>query len=297
MSEPPQQIGNETASTGRSEPDRDQVPSSAIWTALGVLLPLGGRVRGAASSGAVHWLIPGGLAIGLIYVGLYRASWRVFGEVAGVRLMPAVIVWLADVGLFGLLMIAGFARTAERWPTPQPRSGDWSDRGFTLAGALALSVLVLLKLALWVAIPEGIAGWPTNWRRYFNFMYPWPVFRPLILAPLWGRWGLLLAGGVGRAAPLEPPPAGLPGGTSLSAVLGWLVVVTGLTAIYSGRHGRWMIGCIISLGVLGVTFLFAVLSTRRFGGRTGFSVYGAALVAEVAFLLGYLAASQHIYRY
>ena len=41
---------------------------------------------------------------------------------------------------------------------------------------------------------------PDDWRHYFVFMYPAPVYRPLVLAPLWGRWALLLAATVGPPA-------------------------------------------------------------------------------------------------
>ena len=179
-------------------------------------------------------------------------------------------------------MIVGAARTAGAW-----RPGGWlagggqsgadRDPALELGGVLAVAVLVALKLALWAAVPEGIAGWPADWRRYFNFLYPWPVFRPLILAPLWGRWALILASGVGRAAPGQGGAVTVPVRSSLSGVLGWLVALTVLTAIYCGRHGQWMIGCIIGLAVLGCTFLFAVLTSRRFGGHTRASVYAAGL--------------------
>ena len=58
-----------------------------------------------------------------------------------------------------------------------------------------------------------------------------------------------------------------------------------------------MIGCVISLVVLGVTFLFAVFSSRRFSGHTRFTVLASSLVAQVTFLMAYLAACQRIYRY
>jgi hypothetical protein len=243
----------------------------------------------------VHWLVPGGLLIGLIYVGLYRGCWRVFGEVAGVRLIPAVAVWMLDAALLGCPMFLGAARTADRWGRPD---GSPDDARQGIAGQVALVVLLVFKLALWMAIPQGIAGWPVDWRRYLNFLYPYPVYRPLILAPLWGRWGLILAGSIARTAPTAArAPTGLSATASPAVVLGWFVVNLAVTAIYCGRHGRWMIGCIIGLAVLGVTFLFAVLAARRFSGRTRFTVYAAGGLAEIVFLVGYLAASQRIYLY
>jgi len=270
--------------------------SSALRSAASLLLP-GIGLRGAAiSTGAVHWLIPAGLAMGLIYVGLYRASWRVFGEVAGVRLMPAAAVWLLDATLFGLVMLLGAARTADHWPNPAAITIPDQRPTLGQIGLIALFVLLILKLILWISIPLGVSGWPADWRRHLNFAYPRPVLRPLLLAPIWGRWGLMLAASVGRTAPAHKAAlAGLGGACSPAVVLGWFVPVLALTAIYCGRHGRWMIGCIIGLAVLGVTFLFAVVSARRFSGHTRFTVQAAGLLSEISFLVFYAAASQRIY--
>ena len=247
--------------------------SSALSSVLGLLLPGFGRPSGPGSAAAVHWLVPGSLLIGLFYVGL----------------------WLADVSFLGLLMVLGAARTVDRWGGEDKDLAAGSGR-LGLAGTIALFVLLIFKLALWTAIPVGVAGWPGDWRRFFNFAYPRPVFRPLLLAPMWGRRGMILAASIGRTAPAEGGPIpGLLGARSPAVVVGWFLPVLGLTAVYCGRGGRWTIGCMIGLAVLGVTFLFAVIAARRFSGHTRFSVYAAALISELAFLIFYLAASQRIY--
>lgn len=269
-------------------------PLASAWR---LLVPRGVAPGAELSPAAVHWLVPGGLAIGLVYAGLYRASWRVFGEVADVRLVPAMAVWLVDVSLLGLAAVLGMARTADRWTLASAGAGDGRlVRSLGTAAIVTLGVVLIVKLVLWAAIPKGIAGWPADWRRYFNVLYPAPVYRPLILAPMWGRWALILAASVGRTAPGEGTHlAGLSRARSPLVVLGWFVVNLLVTAVYCGRQGRWMIGCMIALAVLGVGFLFAVASARRFSGHTQSSVYATGLVAEVTFLVFYLAASQRIY--
>ncbi|HUU84845.1 MAG TPA: hypothetical protein VM243_15195 [Phycisphaerae bacterium] len=271
---------------------------SGARAALGLLFPGLTGPDGAGSSRAIHWLVPAGLLMGLAYAALYRGCWRVFGEVAGVRLLPAVVVWLLDAALLGLPMFVGAARVGDCWGRPHLLDDAADGRQLGVAGVFILVVLLVLKLALWTALPEGILGWPTDWRRHFNFLYPRPVFRPLILAPLWGRWALMLAGSIGRTAPMQDRPIlGRAGGASPVRLLGWFLFNLVMTAVYCGRHGRWMIGCIIGLVVLGVTFLFSVVVARRFRGQTRSTVYAAAGLGEIVFLVAYLAFSQRIYRY
>ncbi|MCH7814736.1 MAG: hypothetical protein IID40_12030 [Planctomycetes bacterium] len=287
------------------DPQDNQTPGSpadrrpwAFRTAVANLLLPSRCVLGVGPRASLHWLVPGGLLIGLLYVGLFRASWRVFGEVGGVRLMPALAVWLADGMLFGLVMFLGAAQTVDRWKGRDLAAEADAGRALGQAGLTALFVLLVVKLVLWCSLPEGVAGWPADWRRHFNFAYPRPVLRPLILAPLWGRWALILAAGIGRRAPGAGAPDKTPAPPpSPAAVLGWFLPILALTAVYCGRQGRWMIGCIIGLAVMGVAFLFAVIVSRRFLGHTRFTVLATGLVAEIAFLLCYLAASQRIYYY
>ncbi|MCP4246893.1 MAG: hypothetical protein GY778_07575 [bacterium] len=291
--------------TASADPQDHETPVSAAdrppWafrTAAANLLLPGRCVLGVGPRTSLHWLVPGGLVIGMLYVGLFRASWRVFGEVGGVRLMPALAVWLADGMVFGLVMFLGAARTVDRWKERDVSVSADAAPSLGQVGLTALFVLLIVKLVLWCALPEGVAGWPADWRRHFNFAYPRPVLRPLILAPLWGRWALILAAGIGRRAPGAEPPNQTPAQPpSPIAVLGWFLPILALTAVYCGRQGRWMIGCIIGLAVMGVAFLFAVISSRRFLGHTPFTVLATGLVTETTFLVCYLAASQRIYYY
>jgi len=316
-----------------ARPDEPRQPTTGrfagLRAALSLLVPGFSRPRAwdermdrppaAEAASAIHWLVPLGLLMGLIYVGLFRAAWRLFGEVGGVRLMPAVAVWLADAVFLGWYLVYGVARTADSWSsgaknnwepederscaarkaeTGRPAVGATHGIGLGLVGLVALFAVMLVKLALWTSLPEGISGWPADWRRSLNFAYPRPVFRPLLLAPIWGRWAILLAAGIGRTAPssAETLP-GLSGVRSPLPVLGWFAALLLLTSVYCGRHGRWMIGCVIGLAVLGVTFLFCVVTARRFSGHTRATVFAAGLVSESFFLICYLAASQRIYYY
>ena len=254
--------------------------------------------RGAAR--ACHWFVLLGLLIGLAYTGVYRVVWRQFGEVRSLPLMPAVAVWLLDVGLLASLFYFGAARTIARIIDPAPSAdaavGDRPAR-YPLE-ILIIVVLVVLKLMLLVAIPQGVSSWPGpgDWRSHFNWMYPRSPYRPLILAPMWGRWAMLLVGSIGQVR--DQGDTGLSrfcGSLSAALVLLWMVPVALLTAIYCGRQGRWMFGCIVSCIVLAGTFLYGVIAARRQGGQTRASIAGAGLMGELIFLIAYEAFATNIY--
>ena len=278
---------------------------NASWTgslrhAL-ALMRLGRQpVSGRGAARACHWFVFLGLFIGLVYTGVYRAVWRQFGEVRSLPLMPATAVWLLDVGLLGALFYCGAARTIGKVARQSPRAdGPVGGRpdGYPIE-ILVLVILAVLKLVLLIAIPQGISGWPGpgDWRSHFNWMYARPHYRPLILAPMWGRWAMLLVGSIGRLR--APSDAGLSrfcGSLSATRVLLWMVPVTVLTSVYCGRHGRWVFGCIIACTVLAGTYLYGVIAARRQGGQTRDSILGAALIGELIFFIAYEAFAAHIY--
>ena len=245
---------------------------------------------------ACHWLIPLGLLIGLAYAGAYRAVWRQFGEVRSLPLMPAVAVWLLDVAMIGSLLYFGAARTIRR--VARPIQTDPTDATPYPIEALALVALVVLKLALYLGIPQGISGWPGpgDWRSYFNWLYAHPPYRPLILAPMWGRWAMMLVASVGR---LRDPDriwlAKLCGSLSPGLVLLWMIPAVILTSVYCSRMGRWMFGCIVACVVLAGVYVYAVIAARRQGGQTLDSIRGGGLIGEIVFLIAYAAFAGNIY--
>jgi hypothetical protein len=233
-----------------------------------------------------------GLLIGIAYACVYRVAWRCFGEVQGIRLMPAVSVWLVDVLLCGGVLLMAAARIADRL---QGHSSG-SPRAFGSAGVIAMVVLIILKLVLWIAIPEGVSTWPGIWGSKLNIAYPHAFYRPLILAPLWGRWGMVLASGLGRPAEdADPLVRNLSSRGWPSAVLVSFLAIAGLTAVYCGYSGRWPYGCVVALGVMAVTFLFGVFMARRVGGQSRATIRVCGLMAEISFLILYMSFSIRIY--
>ncbi len=259
---------------------------------------LGGTETDAAK--AARWIVPLGLVLGLIWTAVFRLTWRVYGETANMALVPAFAVVLLECILTGRLLVMGATRTAEQIT----RNGDANvDAGplmpLSAIGALVLCMTVLAHWIFLVSLRDLTTWWPSDAdpRHYFNFLYPRIIFRPLILAPIWGRWGILLATTVGR-----PTPHADAATTVIGRVMGprrlllqtLLPVI--LTTIYFSREQNRFIGLVMSLLVFAATFLASVAFARRCGGQTRHTIFAAGLVAQLAFLAIYRAFWPLIYQ-
>jgi hypothetical protein len=258
---------------------------------------IAGRIAGAANErpgSVLAWFVPLGLTIGVLYAALFRAAWRLFGEVDGVRLLPAATIWLLGLLVFDQRGPLGLMCVVDGSTGGRPDEG--SSDGLAARRLPLLIATMVLPLLLWMAIPNSASTWPGVWGRWFNFAYPRTVFRPLVLAPLWGAWAWVAAAGVGRVHERADAVARtLCSAGSVRMTLGWLAVPLLLTAVYSGTHGRWTVGCLISLAVFGVTHLYAIISARRVGGHTLDTLASTAWVAQITFLILYLAARHYLY--
>jgi len=238
------------------------------------------------------------LGIGLLWVGVFRALWRLYGEeVTSLRLVPAAGVLVVDVVFTGYCLFVGLTTTVDALFGPrharQPEPESPAPPGMSAVMALLLSIV--LQLVLISAVRTGDWWWPSDWRRHLNFAYPQLIYRPLLLAPLWGRWAILLAAGLGRVASRSHPAAvGLSEAVSPKLVMGTYIVPLCLTAVYCSRSGNLILGTIIALTVLGLTFVTGVVIARRGGGQTRRSMLAAGKMAELIFLSAFVILSGYI---
>ncbi len=272
----------------------------SLVLALRFFLPLGEvpTADTAAWRRASHWFVPIGLAIGLLWVGVFRAVWRLYGEeVTSLRLVPAAAVVLVD-GLFvGYCLFGGLAATVNALTGRRHAREPEQEDAVALAqpAVMVLLLAILLELILISALRTGSWWWPSDWRRYLNFAYPRLIYRPLLLAPLWGRWAILLAASVGRVAPRAHSAAvGLSRASSPRRVLTTFLPPLIFTAAYCSRSGNVIIGTIIALAVLGLTFVSSVIIARRGGGQTRRSMLAAGKIAELIFLGAFVGMSGYI---
>jgi len=265
-----------------------------LFTALRFLLPLG-RTKApddpAAAAGMIPWIVPTGLAIGLLWAGSFRLGWRVFGETARLRVIPSLIVVLIECLFTGAVLVLGVARTSHVLTGRSPLRAENDPLGpLSPVATLVLCLTLLCEYTLILSIP-AMPGWwppPNDWRHTFNFMYPSPIYRPLLLAPIWGRWGILLAATLGRSAHnADPQTVGLNQAMTPGRLIRQAVLPVVLTAIYCSRARNFLTGIIIALLVFGVTYVITVTIARRGGGQTRQSLYAAGQIAQLTFLMTY----------
>ncbi len=237
---------------------------------------------------APHWFVPIGLVIGIVYALVFGGVWNVYGEYFGLRLLPAAVLLAADALFFGNRFIRGACSIADD-------VGGEPARGLRPA-VLVFVLWLLVKFALLLALPKGQPWSPADWRRHFLFLYPSPVFRPLILMAIWGRWSALLALSLGRAQPGESAAfVDLMARTRLAVVLWWLVPVVVWTMLYCSLTKNAAAGLLVSGITLVAAYIAGVACSWRQGGQTKVSVWAVGAVGELAFLFAYVPFGSRIF--
>lgn len=262
--------------------------------ALGLLTPVpcaSGDMRRIAL--AVGWIVPIGLATGILWAAIFRIAWRLYGETANMRVLPALVIVLVECLFTGPFLALGLARTMHLLTSVSPlRSQTHDEEPLSPVGSLALVLALLAQWVLLVSVPNATPWYPsqTDWRHQFVWLYPAPIYRPLVLAPIWGRWAILLASSIGRAAPqADGRTTALSESVSPSRLLVHLILPMALTSLYCSRDRNLLTGVIIGLFVFATTYIVSIAFARRGGGQTRHSLFAAAQVAQLTFLMLYRA--------
>ncbi len=249
---------------------------------------------------AVRWFVPSGLGVGLVWVGIFIVCKKQFWQAEALHVVPALAVAVIDSLFLSHRLWVGLALSAEAAVEPTRLRGA-SERDADRMGATGTLVLILavtVTVGCLMSLPAGRLWWPGHGdpRRYLNWAYPSPIYRPLLLAPLWGRWAVLLAALVGRASTRAGREMHmLSQAVSPARVLAWIVLPWFLTAIYCSRHRNLVTGTIISLIVLAVSYQAAWVWARRGSGQTKDSVLAVGAIAQLTFLIAYLAFTWQIH--
>jgi hypothetical protein len=232
-------------------------------------------------------IVPIGLLIGLIWVGTFRGSWRIFGDMGGLRLLPALAIIGFDVLVLSRCLFLALTNWAsverdEDSPNPSEPIAAWP--------AMVVVIALVSEFTLVLSLPHLQGWWPSShdWRSWFNWMYPYPLYRPLLLAPIWGRWGILVALCMGRAAAdADPLTRSYVGSMRPIHLFGHSILPVALTTIYCSRGGNFVTGPMIAVIILAATVLFATIATHQRGGQTRTTALATGLVTQIVFLIVY----------
>ncbi len=243
-----------------------------MWLAIGFLttLPVPARFQAAPHPGdlgrAALWFPLVGLVLGLLLAGSDWLGLRLFPPLLAGALVVAL--WAALTGGLHLDGLADCGDGLLAATSPERRLEIMRDPRLGAFGGLSLILFVLLKVLAVAALPAGAI-----WMRAV----------PLLLAPVVGRWLLLLA---------ARQPNARPGGLGADFALGlqprtlWLAgAFTLLLALLGGVRG---------VVAIALTHLLAWLIFRaaraRLGGVTG-DVFGLTVeLSELTVLLTFAAA-------
>ncbi|HSW47031.1 MAG TPA: adenosylcobinamide-GDP ribazoletransferase [Phycisphaerae bacterium] len=248
---------------------------------------------------AAKWLPIWGLAIGVSYAVIFRLAWRMFGEYQRIRWLPAAIILALDLAICGRRLILGAIAAGRdpRGPDAQP------EKPLYTSSLLLVLIVVLLKFAVLLSLPIGWekpSDGPWRWDTFLarlGPLYPWSIYRPLVLAPLWGRWAMMLAMTIGRTAPGGSPRLRqMAGHASLTTVFAWWLLAAGLTVVYCSGSGEHLAhGVMLALVPLVVGYLAGFVLARRSDGQNEATVTTAALITEMTFLTAYAGVASDIY--
>lgn len=252
---------------------------------------------------AGRWLAVWGLGMGAAYAVVFSLTWRFLGEYQGVRWLPIVAVLILDLAWLGRRLMSGAVGVCVYSTTlcepGMPRSPDTTTPLVVVLIALAkFALLASLPVGTWQTPPTTAWEWPQFLSR-LSFLCPPPIYRPLILMPFWGRWAMTLAASIGRPAPEASDRLHrIASARLLPAVLGQWLAGAVLTVIYcTGASEHMARGMVIVLGILLATYWASFILARRCNGQTEATVACAGLVAELVFLVLYVAAANVIYWY
>jgi hypothetical protein len=202
---------------------------------------------------------------------LWEAGIRVFGEYSGIPLVPAGMVLAASALCMYRRAVPALGGVL---------GGESRDQR-----ALAAAVVVLF----WGFLLLGLRGWQRDWAPYpWWLIRPQAMYRPLVLAPLWGAWAMLVGCQLSRPGPgtseaLRVFAAGC-GPLVTTVCLGGLLAASILYFNYLPWTQLTIAGSAFACGlVCGWGFC------RLAGGLNRRALLAANVLTQMVFLLAYLA--------
>lgn len=248
------------------------------------------------------WMVTAwGLGYGLLFCGVFAASWKAFGDIyfsesSRLRLVPITMVVLVG-GILGFRGLIGLAATVDR--LVEGREGRDLQGPIPcvgLAGQAALVLILLTSFAGLLAVPYHTPWLPGDWRRHFAFLYPALMHsRVLILLGLWSAAGLLIAAATGPTAEhLAEPDRRFRRKMTIRSLIGNLLFTFLVTAVYFSSSRNRGIGILVSFVIFLVVYLFSMVCAWRLRGHDRFTMFACGQLAALLLLFGYLAVDKYL---
>lgn len=246
------------------------------------------QYRHPAMGRAMLWFPAVGLLIGCATAGVLFGAGQVFPGI-----LPPTIAVVFVVGLTGALHLDGLADTFDGLFGGRDRESRlriMRDTGVGAYGTAAVACALLLKVGAVAALADArwLAGmavrpygeWPAAWFGRER----WVPVAAVALAPVWGRWVMTLAAGIG-------PYARKDGGTGAFFVesitvfhAGMLGLIPFVLTVYLFDWQGAVAGAATGLVAGGLMLWWR----RKIGGVTGDTMGALGEVSELAFLLALL---------
>ncbi|MGC9455487.1 MAG: hypothetical protein ACP5HU_11590 [Phycisphaerae bacterium] len=162
--------------------------------------------------------------------------------------------------------------------------GGKQQAGTSAAAAIIVVVMALILLGLRSWQPD----WPVHMHPWLQWLRPRTMYRPLVLAPVWGAWAMLITPQFRRPdAGTEPQVAQFARGCGpFAAAVCMAAPLTGSIVYFN--HMPWT-----QLGISATAVLTAVAGGQILcalgGGLRRRNLLAANLLTQMAFLLAYLA--------
>jgi len=206
---------------------------------------------------------------------LWAAAWALFGDYYGMPLMHVAAVVAATT-------LWVFRRSLLAWSRC---IGGADPRAQHLVTTVAVVLLMLTLLGMKRSSDTDVVRWlPSAWR----WVFPMVVQRVLILAPLWGAWGMLVT--CQFCKPTDDTEAVVAafakGCTAPVAAVAMVLPLAGtLMYLYFLNWWRLMVPGVTVLGAIAG----GVLLCRATGGITRRALLANNILTQLLFLLAYLA--------
>ena len=211
---------------------------------------------------------------GLAQVGIWEVSHRVFWVWLG------HLNWIAQSGLAaGATVLAAYRRAA--WALAETIVGPRR-----LWQAVAVAAMAAGAWSLYNALGWSAMDWPMRLPAAVEWLWPPAPYRVLLLAPVWGAWGMIVPGRFRRPdGRTDEPTRRFVGGIGPAAVVVYLALPLAGSLVYLNHLYPWHF--VPPMAALGAAIGGGALVVRLRGRLDRGALLATNLLTQAAFVGGF----------